>query len=116
MCRCQKLLQSNKLYTIRQLASLIGSLVSSFPGVKFGSLHYRALGADKDHHFQMHHGNFDALMSLSAGSLEDLNWWIFQLPSASKNIYHSPPNILLHTDASGIGWGATLSNGSGIWS
>ena len=67
----------------------------------------------------MHQGHFDALMSLSAGSLEDLNWWVFHLPSASKNIYHSPPNLILHTDASGIGWGATLSNGStthGIWS
>ena len=57
-------------------------------------------------------------MSLSAGSLEDLNWWVFHLPSARKNIYHSPPNLILHTDASGIGWGGTLSNGStrGIWS
>ena len=116
---CQKFLQPNKLYTIRQVASLIGSLVSSFPGVEFGPLHYRALEADKDSHLRMHQGHFDALMSLSAGSLEDLNWWVFHLPSASKNIYHSPPNLILHTDASGIGWGTTLSNGStthGIWS
>ena len=111
--------QPNRLYTIRQVASLIGSLVSSFPRVEFGPLHYRALEADKDYHLNMHQGNFNALMSLSAGSLEDLNWWVFHLPSASKNIYHSPPNLILHTDASGIGWGATLSNGSttrGIWS
>ena len=33
-------------------------------------------------------------------------------PCASKNIYHSPPNIILHTDAPGTGLGATLSNGS----
>ena len=109
---CQRFLQPNKLYTIRQVASLIGSLISSFPRVEFGPLHYRALEADKDSHLRMHQGHFDALMSLSAGSLDDLNWWVFHLPSASKNISHSPPNIILHTDASGIGWGATLSNGS----
>ena len=73
---CQKFLLPNKLYTICRVASLIGSLVSSFPGVEFGPLHYRALEADKDYH-QDYQGNFDALMSLSAWSLEDLNWWVF---------------------------------------
>ena len=116
---CQKFLQSSKLYTIRRVASLIGLLVSSLPGVEIGPLHYRSLEADKDYHLRMHQSNFDALMSLSAESLEDLNWWVFHLPSASENIYHSPPNIILHTDASGIGWGTTLNDGSttrGIWS
>ena len=64
MQMCQKFLQPNKLCTIRQVASLIGSLVSSFPGVDFGPLHYHALEADKDYHLNMHQGNFDALMSL----------------------------------------------------
>ena len=116
---CQKFLQPNKNFTIRQVASLIGSLVSSFPGVEFGPLHYRALGADKDSYLRIHQGNFDALMCLSGAALEDLNWWVVHLPSANKNIYHSPPNIVVHTDASNIGWGARLSNGittRGIWS
>ena len=62
---CQKFLQPNKLYSIRQVASLIGSLVFSLPGVEFGPLHYRALEADKDYYLRMHQGNFDAFMSLS---------------------------------------------------
>ena len=49
---CQKFLQPNKLNTIRQVASLIGSLVSSFPRIEFGPLHYLALEADKDSHLQ----------------------------------------------------------------
>jgi hypothetical protein len=61
---CQKILRPNTLFTIRQVASLIGSLVSSFPGVEFGPLHYRHIEADKDYYLRMHHGNFDAEMSL----------------------------------------------------
>ena len=70
---CQKFLQPKKFFTIRQVASLIGSLVSSFLGFEFGPLHYRALEANKDSHGRMQ-GNFDELMSFSSASLEDLNW------------------------------------------
>ncbi|CAB3991521.1 Hypothetical predicted protein, partial [Paramuricea clavata] len=72
---CQKFLRPNTLFTIRQVASLIGSLVSSFPGVEFGPLHYRHIEADKDYYLRMHQGNFDAEMSLSADSLEEIHWW-----------------------------------------
>ncbi len=33
--------------TVRELSQLIGSLVSSFPGVQYGPLHYRSLEALK---------------------------------------------------------------------
>jgi hypothetical protein len=45
---CQKFLCPNTLFTIRQVASLIGSRVSSFPVVEFGPLHYRHIEADKN--------------------------------------------------------------------
>jgi hypothetical protein len=45
---CQKFLCPNTLFTIHQVTSLIGSLVSSFPGVEFGPLHYRHIEADKN--------------------------------------------------------------------
>ncbi|XP_028394531.1 uncharacterized protein LOC114518732 [Dendronephthya gigantea] len=116
---CQKFQQPNTLHTIRRVASLIGSLVSSFPGVEFGPLHYRYIEADKDYNLKLHQGNFDAEMSLSADSLEEVNWWVNNIPLASRSIYHAPPDVVLYTDASAIGWGAKLSDGvstSGIWS
>jgi hypothetical protein len=70
---CQKFLRPNTSFTIRQVVSLIGSLVSSFPGVEFGPLHYRHIEADKDYSLRMHQGNFDAEMSLSADSLDEIH-------------------------------------------
>ena len=116
---CQKFLRPNTLFTIRQVASLIGSLVSSFPGVEFGPLHYRHIEVDKDYYLRMHHSNFDAEMSLSADSLEEIHWWVNNIQLSTRKIYHTTPDITIYTDASGTGWGAKLENGGttcGIWS
>ena len=43
---CENLLLKTKV-TIRELAHVIGLLVSSLPGVQFGRLHYRQLEKDK---------------------------------------------------------------------
>lgn len=44
---CQKALRAREL-SIREVASLIGTLVSTFPGVECGPLYYRHLEWDKD--------------------------------------------------------------------
>ena len=44
---CENLLLKTKV-TIRELAHVIGLLVSSLPGVQFGRLHYRLL--ERTHH------------------------------------------------------------------
>ena len=43
---CQKFSLPNKRFTIREVASFLGTLVSSFPGVEFGPLHYRHIEVD----------------------------------------------------------------------
>ena len=45
---CQKFSNPGKKFTIREVVSFIGTLVSSFPGVEFGPLHYRHIEADKE--------------------------------------------------------------------
>ncbi|CAB4039512.1 Hypothetical predicted protein, partial [Paramuricea clavata] len=58
---CQTFLRPNTLFTIRQVVSLIGSLVSSFPGVEFGPLHYRHIEmCAEDHSGQ---GNWNSCAS-----------------------------------------------------
>ncbi|CAB4027812.1 Hypothetical predicted protein [Paramuricea clavata] len=85
--------------------------VSSFPGVEFGPLHYRHIETDKDYYLRMHQGNFDAEMSLSADSLEEIHWWVNNIQLSTRKIYHTTPDITIYTDASGTGWGAKLENG-----
>lgn len=49
---CETLLSKTKV-TIRELAHVIGLLVSSLPGVQFGRLHYRQLEKDKSRALQL---------------------------------------------------------------
>ena len=44
---CCQFISSRKRHTIRDVASLIGKLTSTFPGVQYGSLHYRSIERDK---------------------------------------------------------------------
>ena len=55
--KCSTLCMSHNL-SIRDVASVIGSIVSTFPAVKFGPLHYRALENEKIQALDIFKGNF----------------------------------------------------------
>jgi hypothetical protein len=119
LTQCQTFSHPEKQFTIREVASCIGKLVSSFPGVEFGPLYYRNLESDKDRALKHNAGNFDTKMILSPVSLAEVRWWLDNIQSAKKDIHHTQPDVVLYTDASGVGWGATTSRGeqtAGIWS
>ena len=84
---CQRVLSTTSL-SIRDLASLIGSLVSTFPGVQFGPLHYHTLGHDKNIALLRSNYNFEANVVLSPASKLDLNWWVRSLPTSFREIDH----------------------------
>ena len=62
---CIHFCHQGKAFTIREVASLIGSLISSCPGVRYGRLHYRNIERDKINALKSQKGNFEAKMSLS---------------------------------------------------
>ena len=96
--------------TIREVAQVIGVLVSSFPGVQFGPLHYRNLERDKISALKNNKGNFESPMTLSSWAETELNWWINNIDSAFKPILPDHPTITITTDASTSGWGAVLAD------
>ena len=115
----EKFSHPNKQFSIREVASFLGTLVSSFPGVQFGPLHYRQIEVDKERNLKLNQGNFDALMSLSSDSLGEVCWWFSNIQSASKKIHQPSPDVVIYTDASKTGWGAQIEQGintCGIWS
>ena len=75
MLHISKLLHSER-NTIRELAQVIGLLVSSFPAIRYGECHYRALEQDKTIALKTAKGNFDSAMLLSSRSVEELTWWL----------------------------------------
>ncbi|CAB4013649.1 Hypothetical predicted protein [Paramuricea clavata] len=58
---CTELIQ-NAAPTIRQVASVLGLLVSNFPAAQFGPLHFRDLDMDKTEALKLNKGNFDKHM------------------------------------------------------
>ena len=103
--------------TIREVAQVIGLLVSSLPAVRYGECHYRALEQDKIIALKTAKGNFDRPMLLSSRSIQELNWWLRELPTSYNLIQLPPVEISLNSDASLTGWGGVMSDTSagGFW-
>ena len=103
--------------TIREVAHVIRLIVSSFPGVQFGELHYRYLEHNKIEALQAHKGDYDAFMTLSQEARADLHWWVQNVTSSFRNIMPTDPDFILTTDASNTGWGAVQGTPKtgGLW-
>ena len=115
--KCKELIQNKKL-TIRNLAEVIGTLVSCSPGVEYGIMNYRYLELQKIECLKSNFGNFEAIIpGLTDSSKENIDWWI-QNHQTPKSISHGNPQIVISTDASQKGWGAVVAHTStdGQWS
>ena len=62
--------------TIREVASLIGFLVSCTPGVQYAELFYKQVEIDKTNALRASNGNFDSSMGLSSIAISDIHWWL----------------------------------------
>lgn len=96
--------------SIRNVASLIGLLVSSFPAVMFGPLFYRNLERDKSLALKLQNYNYDGNIVISEASKSELQWWIDNLDTSFGVISHGQPNLFINSDASKTGWGGVCSN------
>lgn len=96
---CTQVLGSPKI-TIRQVAKVIGQIVSSFPGAMHGPLYYRNLESNKSQALKTSRGNFDAHMSLSMEASLELNWWIANVETTYNVVSHDRPQHTITTDAS----------------
>ena len=114
---CHSLI-SKQLPTIREVAQVIGKIISSFPGVAHGPLYYRALDLNKTEALKVCKGNFDKRMTLSEESKLELQWWAENILESKNVISHGQPSHVLTTDASLTGWGAVYERSStgGFWS
>ena len=91
---CQRLKNMTKP-RISEVAEVIGLLVSIFPGVQFGPLHYRFLERDKTHALITHKGDYKSDMTLTSSSVAELAWWIENMPHSSRDITHPNPFMVI---------------------
>ena len=108
---CLQLLRQYN-HTIRFVARVIGLMTASFPAVKYGPLPFRDLEHCKSEGVNLSKGNYDATIQLTSEAKQEVQWWICQSTTelAYNNIYHDNPSLSLTTDASKVGWGATLAS------
>ena len=72
--------------TIREFASFIFTLTSSFPGNQFGPLYHSAMLKFKDKSLKYNKGNFNAIIKLSEDTLHDISWWKKNVFKVSKSV------------------------------
>ena len=104
---CATLLKT-RLPTIKQVAEVIGILVSNFPGAQFGPLHYRHLERDKYLALLANKGDYGGKMQLSPPALIELKWWRDNAVTLKRDIQHDHPSASIQSDASTLGWGAVF--------
>ena len=102
---CATLLQT-QMPTIRQVAEVIGILVSNFPGAQYGPLHYRHLERDKYLALIANKGDFAGKMQISPPALAEIQWWHNNADTLKRDIHQDHPSVSIQSDASTLGWGA----------
>lgn len=102
------LMLANTNPTIRDLAELIGTLVSNFPGAEFGPLHYRDLERDKYQALILARGNYENHIKLSIRAISEIKWWLRNAQYLKRDIVRNNPDVELKSDASNLGWGAVF--------
>lgn len=95
-------LQERSKYSIREVASVLGLLVSSFPAVMYGPLYYRQLKQEKSHAIKDNHSNYEAFMLLFTDAKTELQWWIKNIENSFNVVNHDPPPLTIITDASNV--------------
>ena len=84
--KIKKLLYEGKP-TSRDLASVIGSLVATFPVLPCGKLHYKELERCKISSLKCQKGKYNApCMPLSTSAISELHWWLKHLKNANQSL------------------------------
>ena len=80
-CLLENPIRENCLRTIRDVAKVIGHLISILPGVMYGALYYRNLEMDKFAALKLAKGNFEDNMYISHKVISELNLWLCNIDS-----------------------------------
>ena len=96
-------------------------MVAAEPGVDNCPLFYKHLEKEKSKQLAFKQGNFDSYMRMTEHIRPQIQWWIDNLRFCSKPISHGKPDLVINSDASLLGYGATIIGHpenvcSGVWS
>ena len=97
---------------IREVASLIGTLNDLCKGSEYGHAHVKSLEIQKNRALFNSKKGFDGIMSWNHYCITEMQWWLDNIMTSLKHIRMSSPDLVLETDASKEGWGASFGTKS----
>ena len=103
----------------RALARLIGKMNATKQVIPPAPLFYRHLQRDLSGALNRTHQNYDAQLTLSRDSLEELDWWDTHMTRWNgKSVLKKDIDLVIDSDASLTGWGAVCQDQrtGGPWS
>ena len=101
--KCQSISKKQDL-KIRDVASFIGTLTSTFPANEYGPLYYGAILKNKDDFLKANKGNINAWIDLTKNALQEIKWSENKIFYAFKPIRKVRISKVIYTDASLEGW------------
>ena len=102
---------------IRNLAKLIGIMVSCFTAIPYGKLYYRDLDNLKSQALKMNGYKWDSKVRLNIKAVTEINWWIAHIDTVTP-MKRKTPFLTLTSDASLKGYGCVCNGvtAKGVWS
>lgn len=106
-----------KICTIRELAKIIGLLISACPAVTYGWFHTKLLERQKYLSLRRSSGNYSTVISVSRRIRTELHWWLGNIKYSFSSLNCPNYKFEIFSDASKTGWGATCKNAitRGFW-
>ena len=94
-----------EVFTIREVAQLLGKLEATKPGNRLAQLYTKTLTWEKNAALARNCYDFEKKMTLSGKVKGDLHWWLDNLATVNADIFVEQPDDMIYTDASNDGWG-----------
>ena len=108
LCACQNLLTCVNP-SVREVAHVIGLLVSAFPAVNFLKLHYRSIELCKSQALSVN-PDFDQKIQLDPCARSDLRWVNENISQLNRFMFgNRPADVSIECNASLAGWGAVCN-------
>ena len=85
---------------IRDVASFIDTLTSTYPANEYEPLYHRAILKNKDDFLKANKGNFNARIDLTKNALQEIKWWGNNIFSAFETIRKVKISKVIYTDTS----------------
>ncbi|KZS02254.1 Uncharacterized protein APZ42_000775, partial [Daphnia magna] len=103
---------------LRSIARILGSLAWAVHAVPYAQAHFRHLQRLYNAQSLLSEMDLSVSVKLDEGSKSDLSWWANNLERTNgKAMAISEPDLIIFSDASRLGWGASLNSATtkGPW-